>query len=188
MSKKFDIKKLEKLNNPNRLVTIPPEYIWGTLSLENCQSIVDIGAGTGLFSKAFYTCMKNGMVYAADISEKMIEWMCENIQIKNYSINPVLMEENSIPLEKEIADLVLMINLHHELNNPVSLLKEANRLLKPKGKIAIIDWKKEEMSSGPPLRIRVGSTIIKEQLHSAGFSNVKSDGGLPYHSFVYAEK
>jgi tRNA A58 N-methylase Trm61 len=53
MNNRFDPKKLEKLNNPERLKIVPPQYIWKMLNLKNVRTIVDIGAGTGFFSIPF---------------------------------------------------------------------------------------------------------------------------------------
>lgn len=45
------------------------------------------------------------------------------------------MEERAVPLEDGLADLVYMINLHHELEAPEEILNESYRLLKENGKI-----------------------------------------------------
>jgi ubiquinone/menaquinone biosynthesis C-methylase UbiE len=185
MDKRFDPRKLEKLNNPERLKEIPPQFIWEKLDLRECKTIVDFGAGTGFFSKSFLNMMKEGTVYAADISEIMVKWMNENISGTNRGIIPIVMKESSIPLEKSIADLVLMINLHHELDHPLNSLKEAGRLLKPGGRICIIDWKKEDMPFGPPLEIRCSIDEISQQLNLAGFTNIQSDNSLIKHSVVW---
>ena len=53
--KRFDPKKLHKLNNPDRLLDLPPQYIWDKLNLQltGADTFVDIGAGTGFFSIPF---------------------------------------------------------------------------------------------------------------------------------------
>ncbi len=48
--KRFNPKKLHKLNNPKRLLDLPPEYIWSKLNMNAANVIIDIGAGTGFFS------------------------------------------------------------------------------------------------------------------------------------------
>ena len=48
--KKFDPKKLEKLNNLKRLKDIPPDYVLGKLNMEKANILVEIGAGTVFFS------------------------------------------------------------------------------------------------------------------------------------------
>jgi 2-polyprenyl-3-methyl-5-hydroxy-6-metoxy-1,4-benzoquinol methylase len=89
---KFDPKKLAKLNNPERLKSINPDLIWQTLNMDNPQVLVDIGAGTGLFAKAFAKIANKAKIYACDTSEVMIEWMNENLSCPN--IIPTKSDEN----------------------------------------------------------------------------------------------
>ena len=186
--KKFDPKKLKKLNDPQRLVDIPPDYIWNELHLENPGVIVDIGAGTGFFSIAFLQKSGASKIYACDLSEVMIEWMKENVAAENPKIVPVKTEEQYIPLDDEIADLVFMINLHHELENPSMTIKESFRILKPGGTVFIVDWKKIEMPEGPPVKIRYLPEQVKEQLENAGFKKLEIHNDLKKHFLVAGKK
>jgi len=45
-NKKFDPQKLKKLNNPQRLMDIPPDYVQNKLNMGESETIVEIGAGT----------------------------------------------------------------------------------------------------------------------------------------------
>ncbi len=71
--KKFDPKKLNKLNDPERLLDITPDYIWDKLNIVNKDIIVDIGAGTGFFSVQFLRYAQNGKIFACDISDIMVQ-------------------------------------------------------------------------------------------------------------------
>jgi len=186
--KKFDVKKLQKLNNPDRLRDIPPEYIWGRIDVSNPDVLVDIGAGTGFFSAPFLNLANGGTLYACDISDTMIEWMEEHICPQNPGIKPLKMEENRVPLDNETADLVFMINLHHELDNPQAILLESYRILKNGGKISIVDWRKEEMDEGPPEQIRWQPEQVKKQMAAANFQNVKLFNELAKHFLLVGEK
>ena len=188
-SKKFDPAKLAKLNDPKRLTIMSPDLLWDTLGLSDPKVIVDIGAGTGFFAVAFSKKMRQGTVYACDISDVMLDWMKENLpaDLKD-SVVPLKMEETNVPLPDGIADLVYMINLHHELDSPKDIIAECHRLLKKGGTLMIIDWKKEEMEEGPPLAIRVTEDDIRSVVHEDGFTNVASHSVLPYHHFVVGEK
>lgn len=183
---KFDPAKLTKLNNPERLKILPPDLIWSVLNLKTPQIIVDIGAGTGFFALAFSEKIQDGKIYACDNSDEMVQWIQENISDKN--IVPLKCSETSVNLPDETADLVYMMNVHHELLEPEKILIEVLRLLKPDGKIAIIDWKAEEMEQGPPLKIRIPENKITEQLVQAGFKDIASHNVLSLHSFITAEK
>lgn len=183
---KFDPKKLKKLNNPERLKEIPPNWIWNKLQLNHPQVLVDIGAGTGFFSIPFVEMMEEGKVYACDISATMLDWMRQNVCNKHQNIIPVKMEESSVDLPGQMADLVYMITLHHELTAPIRLLKECQRLLKPQGKIAILDWKKEEMEMGPPLKIRCAPELVESQLEEVGFKSIEIHNDLTKYFLVVA--
>jgi tRNA A58 N-methylase Trm61 len=52
--KKFDTKKLKILNDPQRLIDIPPDYIQSKLNMGESKVLVEIGAGTAFFSIAFH--------------------------------------------------------------------------------------------------------------------------------------
>ncbi len=186
--KRFNPKKLNKLNNPERLIQLPPEFIKEKVGLSNPKSIIDIGAGTGFFSIPFAEFFKESTVYACDISDIMINWMKENISPKYKNILPLEMKDNSIPLKDNMADFVFMINLHHELGNPTKLLDECNRLLKQGGKIAISDWKKEKMEQGPSFELRYEVNVVKDQLITSGFDKIKIYNELSKNYLIVAEK
>lgn len=188
-SKKFDPKKLDKLNDPKRLEYLNPDLIWEKAGLRDPSVLIDIGAGTGFFALLFSEKMKKGKVYACDISDEMLLWLEDNLPSESKGrVIPVKMEESSVPLSNEVADLVYMINLHHELEEPLRIIRESRRLLKKGGKLLIIDWKKEQTPEGPPIGIRVSKTTIESQMRRSGFANINAYPTLPYHHFLIGEK
>lgn len=187
--KKFDPKKLAKLNDPGRLEYLNPEIIWEKVELKDPAVLIDIGAGTGFFALLFSKKLKEGKVYACDISKEMLEWMANNLPVESKGIViPVKMEESSVPLPDSTTDLVYMINLHHELEDPIRVIKESLRLLKGGGRLMIIDWKKEITPEGPPIELRVAEETIEHQMLTCGFSNIRKHALLPYHHFLIGEK
>jgi ubiquinone/menaquinone biosynthesis C-methylase UbiE len=188
-SKKFDPRKLDKLNDPKRLEYLNPDLIWEKAGLKDPLVLVDIGAGTGFFPLLFSEKMKKGKVYACDISDEMLSWMQENLPSESKGrVIAMKMEESSVPLPDAIADLVYMINLHHELEEPQRILGEALRLLTKGGKLLVIDWKKEPTPEGPPVEIRVTEETIESQMGKAGFRDIMKYGVLPYHHFLVGRK
>ena len=186
--KKFNPKKLKKLNDPARLTDIPPALIQQRLNLKNPKVMVDIGAGTAFFSRAFLSQFSCSTIYACDLSEVMLDWIREHVTPDHPGIIPVKSGESTLPIEDGTADLVFMIALHHELENPLQMLKEALRLLKPGGKILIIDWLKKEMDQGPALKIRCTPQEVTEQLVQTGFSDTRIHDDLPKHFMVTGQK
>lgn len=97
-------------------------------------------------------------------------------------------EENTLPLDSGIADLVFMIALHHELENLLQILEESYRLLKPGGEIFIVDWKKQDMPEGPPKKIRCLPQDVARQMAQAGFGGVKVFDEMPKHFLTVGDK
>ena len=186
--KKFDPKKLQKLNNPQRLIDIPPDYVWPKLKIQNPEVMVEIGAGTAFFSIAFLQKSTSSTIYACDLSDIMIDWMKKNVSPEHAHIIPLKAEEHSVPLDDGTADLVFMINVHHELEDPALTLEEAHRIAKPDGKIFIVDWKKEDMPEGPPTGIRYLPKHVKEQLMKAEFKDIRIYSELPKHFLIVGTK
>lgn len=165
---KFDVKKLEKLNNPQRLQMVDLQNLINELDLPSNSVLVDVGAGTGIFSQEFLNLIPDSTCFAYDISKEMIDWIKENrVEKMNSRLKADLMEENKIPLEDKVADFVFMITLHHELENGEKLLKDANRILKDNGKILICDWKE-----GAHHHFVKKESIISD-LKNSNFNNIK---------------
>lgn len=186
--RKFNPEKLAKLNNPQRLADISPEFIRSRLTGEAPRVLVDIGAGTGVFSVAFQHFFPAARVYACDLAEPMLAWMQEQVVPRHPGIVPVKSGESSIPLEDGLADLVFMITLHHELSDPADMLGESYRLLRPGGELFIVDWKPVDMPEGPPLAIRCQPDYVSEQMRRAGFARVRSHDGLSKHFLLTATR
>jgi ubiquinone/menaquinone biosynthesis C-methylase UbiE len=187
--RKFNPKSIDKLNDPARFQRENPDLIWSELKLEDPKTLVDIGAGTGFFAVPFARKMTSGVVYACDILDEMLSWLKEHIpgDVKERII-PVKMTETAVPLQDGMADLVYMINLHHELEDSAAILKESGRLLKAGGMLMIVDWKEEETPAGPPLEIRVARGQIIADMENAGFVGIDNHPVLPYHNFLTGRK
>ena len=180
---KFDVTKLERLNDPARLERIPPDALWAALGDPAAETIVEIGAGTGLYAEQFALVCPGAVVYAADIEPSMVDYM----NTHRGSVVPLLVQETSVPLPDAEADAVVMINLHHELVDPAATYREARRLLHPGGVVLVTDWAPGG-DSGPPQEIRATGEHIGEMLAQAGFDTITVHDPLPTHSLVTGRK
>lgn len=184
---KFDPHKLEKLNDPGRFETLVPEAMWDALGSPSPHVIVEIGAGTGLFAAKFAEMAPGSTVYAADIEPKMLDWMRAHRQeVGEGRVVVVPSEESSVPLDDGVAELVTMINLHHELSNPEAIYAEARRLLVRGGQLLVVDWAPKETPKGPPLAVRISGEDAARFVSAAGFESVRIHETLPWHWMVTA--
>ncbi len=152
------------------------------------KTVADLGAGTGFYSKEWTKLFPGSRVIALDISEFMITYMKENLTGEYSALEPVLMQPGSIPLENDSVDVFISINLHHELDDHMDVLRGCYRCLCPGGKMLISDWKKIEAGFGPPMDIRVEPLDVETQLLAAGFCDVKINHTFEHNYLISAMK
>ncbi|MBD3183755.1 methyltransferase domain-containing protein [Candidatus Poribacteria bacterium] len=173
MPHKFNIENIERLSDPKRLEILDLKKIVVYFGLKGEITLVDIGTGSGLFAEAFLKLLPEARCYTLDIKQEAIDWIKENTQsYKSGRLIPQLMAESKTQLWDNTADFVFMITLHHELEEPVKLLMECSRILKPKGKLLIADWLKEG-GEGPPKHHRVDYSTAISHLKDAGFTCIE---------------
>jgi SAM-dependent methyltransferase len=186
---KFDIAKLERLNDVGRFDDLIPQVLWEAADTPDARIIVEIGAGTGLFACRFAEMAPQAEVYAADIEPVMIRWMFQHRPAAlSGRLHPILAEETSVPLPTGDADLVVMINVHHELADAKASYREALRLLKIGGTLLLADWRPGDTGKGPPQAVRQSAQQISEILASVGFFEIAEHDGLPKHTLLTARK
>jgi ubiquinone/menaquinone biosynthesis C-methylase UbiE len=71
---------------------------------------------------------------------------------------------------RECADIVFYNTVLHDFRDPAKVLRNANAMLKPSGKLVNIDWKKKPTAFGPPLQIRFSEEQAAYLLRQAGFA------------------
>ena len=186
---KFDLAKIERLEDQARFDSLDPDVMWSALGSPSPQVIVDIGAGTGLFARRFAVMAPDATVFAADTAPVMLRWIEEHPDpVVGERIKPLLAEESKVPLPDGTADLAVMINLHHELIDPAASYREAFRLLRRGGQLLVVDWSPGSTEGGPPQHIRATPEQIVDLLERVGFVEAASFAGLPKHSIVTARK
>lgn len=151
---------------------------------EDC--VLDLGCGPGDYSIEIAKLLGNdGIVYAVDKNIEVISYLNSRIEeqnlhnIKTFSGNIL----KTLPFDENSFDVCLIITVLHTLNlktNGVNLFKEISRILKPTGKLVTIDCKKEEMSFGPPLQMRITPEELLEIGEKTGFEK-KQQVDLDYN-------
>lgn len=117
--------------------------------------IADFGAGqTGhLVFPAAQIIGEHGIVYAVDILPDVLTEIKKRAALNSWlQIKPVWADielENGVAIPKQTLDVVFIVNVLHNAKKMPVVLAEADRLLKNKGRLVIVDWVQKIGSLGP---------------------------------------
>ncbi len=160
---KFDIKNLEKLDNPKRRQSMPPEEILRKFGIGEKGILLDIGCGIGYFSIPAANILREGNVIGLDIVPEIISIAEEKASgLQNIEFRKS--EEYSFPVDTASVDHVFICNVIHEVEDKQKYFDEIKRVLKTDGFLCIIDWEKKFTEKGPSVNER----ISKEEVISLG--------------------
>ena len=136
------------------------------------RDLVEFGCGYGTFTLAA-AGVASGTVHALDIEAEMVDVVrqkCAEAGIHNVQATVRDFVAQGTGLADNSMDAALLFNiLHHE--EPVALMKEALRVLKPNGMLAVIHWNYDPATPrGPAMEIRPRPEQCIAWGREAGFS------------------
>jgi precorrin-6B methylase 2 len=178
------------LNRPEREEEEHPDAAIEALGLQPGMVVADVGAGTGFMSiKMARKVGPTGKVYANDIQSEMLQLLRKNAaQAKVTNIEPVLGTVAGTNLPKGQLDLVLMVDVYHELSEPEKMLRDLRETLKADGRLVLIEYRGEDPAV--PIRNEHKMTVaqVKTELEAEGFVLGPVDESLPRQHMLFLTK
>jgi len=172
--------------SPERVKWQEPDSVVEALDLKPGQTVVDIGAGTGFFTRRFAKAVgPTGRAIGLDIEPSMVDYMkadAKKLHLKNYEARLVARDDPA--LAPHSVDVVFFCDTLHHIGNRPSYLNKLIPALKPGGRVFDIDFKKEPLPVGPPPEQKLSLPLINAEFHDAGFRLVGKRDFLPYQYFL----
>jgi ubiquinone/menaquinone biosynthesis C-methylase UbiE len=174
------------LEAPDRDAWQKPEQVMMALGIADGSVVGDLGAAGGWFTIRLARFVgPNGLVYAEDVQRQMIEAIDRRVKREGLpNVRTVLGDTEDPHLPANRLDAILIVETYHEMEDPVTLLQNAARALKPQGRIGIIDYKKEGLGPGPSLEDRVDPETIVRDARAAGLRLIARENFLPFQFFL----
>ncbi|MDB5096634.1 MAG: ubiE 3 [Cyanobacteria bacterium RYN_339] len=175
MIEKFRYEDRHLLDDAWRHRHLDPAAFWARAGLRAGQTVVDVGAGTGYFAvPAARRVGRRGHVYACDVSPEMVAHVAqEATRGRLGQLEALRSGEHALPLPDAVADVALAAFVLHEVNDPYRLLAELARVLKPTGRLLVLDWSPEAQEpENLPRRMRWAPATVRYMLGQAGLEPV----------------
>jgi ubiquinone/menaquinone biosynthesis C-methylase UbiE len=143
--------------------------------------VADLGAGGGWFTMRLANRVgPNGIVYAQDVQPQMIESITRRTARANVRNVRTVLGTSSDPRLPAPVDAVLIVDAYHEMEQPVVMLGNVARALKPAGRIGIVEFKKDGWGPGPPMDERMDPERIVRDAQAAGLRLLSRETFLRY--------
>ena len=128
----------------------------------------------------------SGKVYGNDLQPEMIRRLRDNAaKAKLDNIETVLGEEADPKLPAGKMDIVLMVDVYHELSQPQAMLRRIRAALKPGGRLVLLEYRKEDPAV--PIRLEHKMTVqeVKKEIEAEGFKLDQTVETLPRQHILF---
>jgi ubiquinone/menaquinone biosynthesis C-methylase UbiE len=178
----FPPQDLGLLEGPDRDAYQRPDQIMDALLIGDGSTVADLGAGGGWFTvRLAHRVGPNGRVYAEDIQPQMIEAIERRVQREGLrNVTTVLGSPTDPRIPQGSLDAVLIVDAYHEIEQPVTLLRNVARALKSTGTIGIVNYQKDGGGPGPAMKERVDAEQVIRDARAAGLELRKREYFLRY--------
>ncbi|MBM9501125.1 methyltransferase domain-containing protein [Leptospira sp. 201903071] len=164
-----------------------PEQVVETLEIKPGQSVADLGAGNGYFTKYLSKAVgETGNVFAIEVEPDLVSQLKTKFSDhKPENVRIVLGSSENANLPEKV-DLIFSCNTYHHVENRSAYFSELKKFLKPGGRIAIVDHKDDLTGV---LRIFVTKDhwspreILEKEMKEAGFEKIGNFDFLPTQNF-----
>jgi ubiquinone/menaquinone biosynthesis C-methylase UbiE len=163
------------------------------LNLAPGMTVVDFGSGIGAYAIASAELVApEDKVYAVEIQKDLLETIKKDAKAKDlHNIELIwgdIEQANGVSLPDGIADVVIISNVLFQTKSTYTLALEAKRLLKPGGKIMVIEWSESFGHLGPAPSDVVPAEEVKKTFGSAGLGFVSEfSAGDHHYGLIFAK-
>ena len=179
------------LDRTEREVEEAPSRALPMLKVAPGETVADVGAGSGYFTERLARLVgPAGRVYATDIQQGMLDLLRNRLaRLRLENVTTVLSEPADPKLPANALDLVLMVDVYHELGAPQTVLGHIKTALKPAGRLVLIEYKGEDPTIPIIPSHKMTVAQAKLEVEHEGFVLASTDSSLPrQHVLTFTKK
>lgn len=167
--RRFDPEKGARLLREERWHRWNPPQLLATAGVAPGQTVMDAGCGPGFWTLPIAEIVgPTGRVIALDVSEHLLGMLAE--QNPPVHVHLVRGDLPNIDQPDASIDLIWAAFVFHEIQPPEAFAEELRRVLRPGGRLALLDWSPDATGeAGPPREHRYSYEQVHKYLADAGF-------------------
>lgn len=159
-----------------------------SLNLKPGMTVADIGAGTGYLSRKMATRVTDtGTVYAVDVQPEMVGKLKAAAR-QHTNIKPILSKEDNVNLPANSVDIVIMVDVYHELAYPYEVIQSVLKALKPNGQLVLVEYRAEDDKVPIKATHKMAEAQIKAEMRVHPLKWQRTISSLPWQHVVIFTK
>ncbi len=172
----------ESEENPTRAIQL--------LGLKAGMTVADIGAGSGYYALRMAELVgPSGKIYANDIQPEMLAILKKRMRAtKAVNVEPVLGTESDPKLPAGCCDVLLMVDVYHELSHPREMLGKLREAMKDGGRLILLEYRKEDPYVPIRPEHKMSVKEAKMEVEAEGFVLDKTIEELPWQHILIFRK
>jgi ubiquinone/menaquinone biosynthesis C-methylase UbiE len=179
------------LDRPERADEEHPDLVIKTLGLHGGDVVADLGAGSGYFTFRLAPMVgKTGKVLAVEIQDEMLATLRQRaIALGITNVVEVKGSETDPNLPASGVDVVLMVDVYHELAYPFEVMTKVREALKPGGRVVFVEYRKEDPSIPIKEVHKMSVEQLAKEMSVVGLAHVRTVESLPsQHIVIFGKK
>jgi len=148
--------------------------------------VADLGAGTGYYSIAAGAMVLRGKVYAVELQKDFLDTIKSKILEARLNNVEIILGDVEKPggtkLGDGVVDAVIASNILFQVEDKEKFIEEIKRILKPKGRVLLIDWSELSIMGGTAI---IPKDKAKEMFEKKGFAvDREIDAGSHHYGMI----
>lgn len=156
-----------------------PAQTLAACNLQTTDTVADFGAGSGFVARAAAALVPSGTVFAIEINRDIVARLTREVAENNIKNIQTLWGDIEVrggsQLADASADFIILSNVLFHLDDKNGCIVEATRVLKPGGRLLVVDWTESFSGMGPAPHQVVTQAMAESLLARAGFTKLSDN-------------
>jgi len=164
------------LERPDREAREQPERVLDLLNVKRGATVADVGAGTGYFTVRLARRVgPDGRVLATDLQPEMLRRIDARLGAEKLTnVQLIRATAHTAELPERCCDLILLVDVYHELADPPGVMAGIRRALRDAGRLVLVEYRGEDPNVPIKPEHKMTLAQLKRELEPLGFAFVES--------------
>ena len=174
------------LDRPERETEEAPSKAIAALDIRPGSIVADVGAGSGYYTVRLSRVVgAAGRVVATDLQPGMLDIVRSKVAGERLTNVEVVQGRADDPvLPAGAFDLILMVDVYHELASPQVFVRKLKEALKPDGRLVLIEFRLEDPRVPIREEHKMSVAQVRQELGADGFQIDRVVDVLPWQHII----